>query len=214
MITKRITGLWMILTAFIPILWIMIFLNIIFDVSHLANSSLNTIDRTFSGMVATLDNSTKSLHNSMEPIRNLEKSLSEVSQKVSNIPVNIQTPEIKLPDAQLPFELPTISSIDILIPGLNDVKNILNQNFDILDKFNEAIGSIANFEQNQVYYDEIILGIQNSTKELQNIAIKILALIIIGGIIIIPLLIKLLITPYFKWTYRRITTGWKLIINS
>ena len=184
MITKRITGLWMILTAFIPILWIMIFLNIIFDISHLANSSLNTIDRTFSGMVATLDNSTKSLHNSMEPIRNLEKSLSEVSQKVSNIPVNIQTPEIKLPDAQLPFELPTISSIDILIPGLNDVKNILNQNFDILDKFNEAIGSIANFEQNQVYYDEIILGIQNSTKELQNIVIKILALVIIGGIII------------------------------
>lgn len=211
MVVNKIKGLWMILTAFIPIVWIMIFLNILFDVNHLAHSSVNTINSTFSGMTATFDNSANSLNNTMEPIRNLEKSLSEVSQKVNNIPVNIQTPDIKFPDARLPFELPTIPSFDILIPGLTQVKDILANNFDILDKFNETIGSISNFEQNQAYYQEIILGIQNSIKELQTIAIKVIILVIVGAIIIIPFLIKLFITPYIRWTRNRITTGWKLI---
>lgn len=211
MVVNKIKGLWMILTAFIPIVWIMIFLNILFDVNHLAHSSVNTINSTFSGMTATFDNSANSLNNTMKPIRNLEKSLSEVSQKVNNIPVNIQTPDIKFPDARLPFELPTIPSFDILIPGLTQVKDILANNFDILDKFNETIGSISNFEQNQAYYQEIILGIQNSIKELQTIAIKVIILVVVGAIIIIPFLIKLFITPYIRWTRNRITTGWKLI---
>lgn len=213
MVVNKIKGLWMIFTALIPIVWIMIFLNILFDVNHLAHSSVNTINSTFSGMTATFDNKANSLNNSMEPIRNLEKSLSEVSQKVNNIPVNIQTPDIVFPDARLPFELPTIPSFDILIPGLKDVKNILANNFDILDKFNELIGSISNFEQNQAYYQEIILGIQNSIKELQTIAIKVIILVVVGAIILIPFLIKLFITPYIRWTRNRITTGWKLIRN-
>jgi hypothetical protein len=210
---NKIKGLWMIFTAFIPIVWIVIFLNILFDVNHLAHSSVNTINSTFSEITATFDNSANSLNNSMQPIRNLEKSLSEVSQRVNNIPVDIQTPVIKLPDAKLPFELPTIPSFDILIPGLKDVKNILANNFDILDKFNETIGSISNFEQSQTYYQETILGIQNSIQELQTIAIKIIILVVVGAIIIIPFLIRLFITPYIKWTRNRITTGWKLICN-
>ena len=211
MVVNKIKGLWMIFTAFIPIVWVMIFLNLLFDVNHLAHSSVNTINSTFSGITATFDNSANSLNNSMEPIRNLEKSLSEVSQKVSNIPVNIQTPAIQLTDAKLPFELPAIPSFDILIPGLTQVKDILANNFDILDKFNETIGSISNFEQNQAYYQEIILGIQNSIKELQAIAIKVIILVVVGAIIIIPFLIRLFITPYIRWTRNRITTGWKLI---
>lgn len=213
MILNKIKGLWMITTAFIPIVWIVIFLNIIFDINHLANSSINTVNSTFSGMTATFDSSANSLNNSMEPIRNLEKSLSEVSQRVNNIPVNIQTPDINFPDTRLPFELPTIPSFDILIPGLKDVKNILTKNFDILDKFNELIGSISNFEQNQAYYQEIILSVQESIKEVQIIAFKIIALVVIGAIITIPFLIRLLITPYIRWTHNRITTGWKLIRN-
>ncbi len=213
MILNKIKGLWMITTAFIPIVWIVIFLNIIFDINHLANSSINTVNSTFSGMTATFDSSANSLNNSMEPIRNLEKSLSEVSQRVNSIPVNIQTPDINFPDTRLPFELPTIPSFDILIPGLKDVKNILTKNFDILDKFNELIGSISNFEQNQAYYQEIILSVQESIKEVQIIAFKIIVLVVIGAIITIPFLIRLLITPYIRWTHNRITTGWKLIRN-
>ena len=211
MVVNKIKGLWMIFTAFIPIVWVMIFLNLLFDVNHLAHSSVNTINSTFSGITATFDNSANSLNNSMEPIRNLENSLSEVSQKVSNIPVDIQTPEIILPDAKFPFELPDIPSFDILIPGLTQVKDILANNFDILDKFNETIGSISNFEQNQAYYQEIILGIQNSIKELQTIAIKVIIFVVVGAIIIIPFLIRLFITPYIRWTRNRITRGWMLI---
>lgn len=214
MIVKKIKGLWMIITAFIPIIWIMIFVNILFDVNHLVNSSLNTINSTFSGMVATFENSANSLNNSVEsPIRNIEKSLSEVSQRVNSIPVNIQTPDIQLPDAKLPFELPTIPSFDISIPGLKDVKNILTKNFNILDKFNEVIGNIPNFEQNQVYFQEMVIGVQNSVKELQIITIKIIALVIIGAIIIIPFLMRLFITPYIRWTHSRLRKGWELMSN-
>ena len=211
MVLSKIKGLWMIITAFIPIIWIVIFLNIIFDINHLAHSSVKTINNSFSGMVATLDSSTNSLSNSVEPIRNLENTLSEVSQKVNNIPVNIQTPPITFPDVKLPFELPTIPSFDILIPGLKDVKNILDNNFDILNKFHQEISSIASFEQSQAYYQGMILSIQESFKELQIIAFKVIALVVIGAIVVIPLLIRLLITPYIRWTHNRITTGWKLI---
>ena len=213
MVLSKIKGLWMIFTALIPIIWIAIFLNIIFDVNHLAHSSVKTINSSFSGMITTLDNSTNSLSNSVEPIRNLEKTLSDVSQKVSNIPVNIQTPAITLPDARLPFDLPTIPSFEILIPGLKDVKNILGNNFDILNKFNQEISSIVGFEESQRYYQGIVLSIQESFKELQIIAFKIIALVVIGAIIVIPFLVKLLITPYIRWTRNRITTGWKLIIS-
>lgn len=211
MVLSKIKGLWMILTAFIPVVWIVIFLNILFDVNHLAHNSVKTINSSFSGMVATLDSSTNSLNNSVEPILNLENTLSEVSQKVNNIPVNIQTPPITFPDVKLPFELPTIPSFDILIPGLRDVKNILDNNFDILNKINQEISSIASFEESQKYYQGIILSVQQSFKELQTIAFKVIALIVIGAIVVIPFLIKLLITPYIRWTHNRITTGWKLI---
>ena len=211
MVLSKIKGLWMILTAFIPVVWIVIFLNILFDVNHLAHSSVKTINSSFSGMVATLDSSTNSLNNSVEPIRNLENTLSEVSQKVNNIPVNIQTPPITFPDVKLPFELPTIPSFDILIPGLKDVKNILDNNFDILNKFHQEISSITSFEESQTYYQGIILSVQESIKELQIIAFKVIALVVIGAIVVIPFLIRLLITPYIRWTHNRITTGWKLI---
>ncbi|MDY6899045.1 MAG: hypothetical protein SWZ49_13340 [Cyanobacteriota bacterium] len=213
MILSKIKGLWMIFTALIPIIWIAILLNILFDVNHLAHSSVKTINSSFSGMITTLDNSTNSLSNSVEPIRNLENTLSEVSLRVNNIPVNIQTPPISLPDAKLPFELPTIPSFDILIPGLKDVKNILANNFDILNKFNQEISSIAGFEESQRYYQGIILSVQESIKEMQIIAFKIIALVVIGAIIVIPFLVKLLITPYIRWTRNRITTGWKLICS-
>ncbi len=213
MILNKIKGFWILTTAFIPILWMMILINIIFDINHLAHSSVKTINSTFSGMVATLDSSANSLNNSIEPIRNLERSLSEASQKVSSIAVDIQTPEIKLPDAQLPFELPVIPSFDIFIPGLKDVKNILDSNFDILGNLNQGIASISNFGQNQIYNQELILGIQSSIQEIQDIAIKIIVLVVVGAIIIIPLFLRLLITPYIKWTRNRITTGWKLICN-
>lgn len=211
MILSKFKGLWMIFTALIPIIWIAMLLNILFDVNHLAHSSVKTINSSFSGIITSLDSSTNSLSNSVEPIRNFENTLSEVSQKVNNIPVNIQTPAITLPDAKLPFELPTIPSFDIFIPGLKDVKNILANNFDILNKFNQEITSIAGFEQTQRYYQGVILSVQESIKEMQIIAFKIIALVVIGAIIIIPFLIKLLITPYIRWTRNRITTGWKLI---
>lgn len=211
MILSKFKGLWMIFTALIPIIWIAILLNILFDVNHLAHSSVKTINSSFSGIITSLDSSTNSLSNSVEPIRNFENTLSEVSQKVNNIPVNIQTPAITLPDAKLPFELPTIPSFDIFIPGLKDVKNILANNFDILNKFNQEITSIAGFEQTQRYYQGVILSVQESIKEMQIIAFKIIALVVIGAIIIIPFLMKLLITPYIRWTRNRITTGWKLI---
>lgn len=211
MVLSKFKGLWMIFTALIPIIWIAMLLNILFDVNHLAHSSVKTINSSFSGIITSLDSSTNSLSNSVEPIRNFENTLSEVSQKVNNIPVNIQTPAITLPDAKLPFELPTIPSFDIFIPGLKDVKNILANNFDILNKFNQEITSIAGFEQTQRYYQGVILSVQESIKEMQIIAFKIIALVVIGAIIIIPFLIKLLITPYIRWTRNRITTGWKLI---
>lgn len=211
MVLSKFKGLWMIFTALIPIIWIAILLNILFDVNHLAHSSVKTINSSFSGIITSLDSSTNSLSNSVEPIRNFENTLSEVSQKVNNIPVNIQTPAITFPDAKLPFELPTIPSFDIFIPGLKDVKNILANNFDILNKFNQEITSIAGFEQTQRYYQGVILSVQESIKEMQIIAFKIIALVVIGAIIIIPFLMKLLITPYIRWTRNRITTGWKLI---
>ncbi|MGF1677217.1 MAG: hypothetical protein ACFCUV_26550 [Rivularia sp. (in: cyanobacteria)] len=83
----------------------------------------------------------------------------------------------------------------------------------ILSKFNEIIGSIPDTTQ-KGYYQEMLLEVQNLVKDLQIITIKILALILFGATIIIPLLIRLLITPYLKWTHSRVRKGWELISNS
>ncbi|MBE9215287.1 hypothetical protein IQ247_21930 [Plectonema cf. radiosum LEGE 06105] len=211
---KKIKGFWMIVSAFIPIFWIIICISIFFDMSHLINSTVNQINSTFIGIVSTLEQTTDSLNISVEPIGNLETTLSQVSQRIVTIPVEIKIPEIKIPDTKLPIKLPSIPGFDIPVPGLKDTKNILAENFVILSKINEAIGNIPDIRQIQGYYQEMLLEVQDLAKDLQIIAIKILALILFGAAIIIPLLIRLLITPYLKWTHARVRKGWELISNS
>ncbi|MBF2017308.1 MAG: hypothetical protein IGS23_19315 [Rivularia sp. T60_A2020_040] len=211
---KKIKGLWMIVSALMPIFWILICISIFLDVSHLINGTVNQVNSTFVGIVSTLEQTTDSLNISVEPIGNLETTLSQLSQKINTIPVEIKIPELKIPDTKLPVKLPSIPGFDIPVPGLKDTKNILAENFVILSKFNELIGSIPDIKEIQGYYQEMLLEVQNLVKELQIIALKILALILFGAAIMIPLLIRLLITPYLKWTHTRVRKGWELMSNS
>ncbi len=191
MIIRKSRGLWMIITALMPIIWILIFLNIIYDVSQLFNNFFYTINSSLNGIVTTLQ---QSLNDSVEPIRNVQAYLSDVSQKISSIP-------------------DTIPRLNISVAGIKDLKNMLTNNFNILDKLSGVLEDITSIGQIQGYYQEIAIKVQQSIQELQIIGIKILVLIFLGVMIIIPSLIRLLITPYIQWACLRIRRGWQLICN-
>lgn len=194
MIIRKSRGLWMIITALMPIIWILIFLNIIYDVSQLFNNFFYTINSSLNGIVTTLQQSVDSLNDSVEPIRNVQAYLSDVSQKISSIP-------------------DTIPRLNISVAGIKDLKNMLTNNFNILDKLSGVLEDITSIGQIQGYYQEIAIKVQQSIQELQIIGIKILVLIFLGVMIIIPSLIRLLITPYIQWACLRIRRGWQLICN-
>ncbi len=210
MILNKTKGLWMIVSAFIPIFWIIIFLSLFIDLSDLINGSVNQINSTFAGVAATLEQAT-SINFSIEPISNLQTTLSQVSQQINTIPVEINFPEIRIPDTKLPIKIPSIPGFDIPVPGLKDVKNVLGENLVILSKFNDKIADIPDIKQIQGYYQEMAVGVQNLVKDLQAIAIKILALIVVGVAIVVPFIIRLFVTPYIKWTHGRVRKGWELI---
>lgn len=194
MILNKIKGLWMIISAFIPIIWIGIFINMLLDINHLFNSYLNTINSAFAGITSTLNQSADALNDSVEPIREVQVYLSDVSQKISSIP-------------------DTIPRFNLSVPGITDVKNLLVNNFNILDKLSEVVNDITSIGQIQGYYQQIVVGIQKAVQELQIIGIKILTLIILGLMIVIPFLIQVFITPYIRWAHRRVKRGWQLINN-
>lgn len=192
MILKKIRGLWMILTAFIPIIWIVLFINIIIDVYHLINSYLNTFNNAFTEISATLEQSANSINNSVEQIREVQDNLSNVSEKINNIPE-------------------TIPGFNISVPGIEDLKNMLKNNFNILEGFSDVIDDITVIGKIQGYYQEIVTEVQKSVKTLQIIGIKFLVLIVFAVTMIVPCLIQIFIIPYFRWTQNRIKRGWQLI---
>ena len=112
---KKIKGLYRIINAFIPIVWIMIFVSIFFDVSHLANTSINRINGTFISAIATLEEAADSLNNSVKSIGNLEATLSQVSQQIKSIPEEIKIPDIQIPDANFPIK-PKVKISNGLVP--------------------------------------------------------------------------------------------------
>ncbi|MGF1677216.1 MAG: hypothetical protein ACFCUV_26545 [Rivularia sp. (in: cyanobacteria)] len=98
---NKIKGLWMIVSAFMPIFWILICISIFIDVSHLINVTVNQVNSTFVGIVSTLEQTTDSLNISVEPIGNLETTLSQLSQKINTIPIEIKIPELKIPFSKI-----------------------------------------------------------------------------------------------------------------
>jgi hypothetical protein len=232
---KKIKGLWIIINALIPIIWIMIFASIFFDVNHLINSSVNRINSTFIEMVATLEQATDSLNSSVEPIENLSVTLSQVSQKIDNIPEEIKIPEIKIPDANLPLkpkvkikntsiprarieindikiDMPTIPGFTISLVSIDDLKTFLKTDIKILEALKQVVGIIPNLEAVKEYGQKIIYGTGEIGNLIQSIADKFIFLFIILtslGIIAIPFLIG----KYLNRLRDQITQGWLLLKN-
>ncbi|MEM9927236.1 MAG: hypothetical protein AAF915_26420, partial [Cyanobacteria bacterium P01_D01_bin.50] len=73
--------------------------------------------------------------------------------------------------------------------------------------------NIPNLEAIREDSQKIVVEVQKLFKALQLLANKILILIVLGAMIIIPLIMRLIITPFIRWFYITIRRGWELIIN-
>ncbi|MBV6621350.1 MAG: hypothetical protein KI793_00080 [Rivularia sp. (in: Bacteria)] len=83
-------------------------------------------------------------------------------------------------------------------------------NIKVID-FSDAFNSIPQIQQLFEYSQSILFQLEQSVKEVQNIAMEILTLIALGGTIIILLFLQLFIVPYIRWMRNRIKAGWDLI---
>ncbi len=234
-ILKKLKGLYIIINALIPIVWIIIFFSIFFDVSHLVNSSVNRINSTFISMVTTLEQATNSLNSSVQPIDNLEATLFQVSQKISSIPESIKIPDIQIPDANLPLkpkvkiidnsapifrieidnikiDMPTIPGFTIPLVNLDNLKTFLKTDIEILSELKQIVGIIPNLDVVKEYGQEIVFGTGEIGNLIQSIANKFIILFIIVASIS-AIAIPLLIFKYLKWVGDRFTKGWLLLNN-
>ncbi|MEM9926740.1 MAG: hypothetical protein AAF915_23825 [Cyanobacteria bacterium P01_D01_bin.50] len=230
---KKIKGLYTIINPFIPIIWITIFVSIFFDVSHLANTSINRINGTFISAIATLEEAADSLNNSVKSIGNLEATLSQVSQQINSIPEEIKIPDIQIPDANLPIkpkvkisnglvprvsidnirvDMPTIPGLAIPLVNIDKLKDFLEIDLDILKSLNQLIGIIPNLDALKEYGEEIIYGTGEIGNLIQSIVQKFIFLLITVAIIAM-IAIPILILKYFNWFRDQIVQGWLLLNN-
>ena len=191
----------MIVSAFIPIIWIIIFISIFFDIWNLLNGPIFQINSLIDSIINHLKGTTDFLIKSVKPMGSLGDKLFEVTQEIKDIPIEVKT---------------TISGRDIAIsiPGLKEVKSILESNLNILNTLTQVVSKITSLSVIQQEITEIQQEVTIFNHQLQEIAVKILALIVLAVTIIIPLLIQLLITPYIRWANHRIRRGWELTMNN
>jgi hypothetical protein len=239
-IFRKINGLLIIIIALMPVILITTFtitlMTVVNDVKTFVNGPINEINTTLIQVRQTASQAGEAIGKSLEPIKEVNQDIKQALKQVDNLylPEKVSLPNIGIPNLQLPVKpdvtisgkfppkvnikmedisvtMPTIPGFDIPVPGLKDVKNILENNFIILGQFSEVVGSIPYLEPIREDSQKIVIGVQNLVKDLQTIAIKILALIVLGAMIIIPFLIRLFITPYIKWAHGRVRKGWELI---
>ncbi len=239
-IFRKINGLLIVIYALMPVILITTFtitlLTVINDVTTFISGPVNQINTTLTQARTSAEQAGEAIGKSLEPIQQVNQEIKEALKKVDNlyIPEKVSLPNLGIPNLQLPVKpdvrisgefppkvnirmqdisvaMPTIPGFDIPVPGLTDVKNILENNFVILSQFSEVVGSIPYLETIREDSQNIVIGVQNLVKDLQIIAIKILALIVLAAMTIIPFLIKLFIVPYIRWAQVRVRKGWELI---
>ncbi|MGD1914320.1 MAG: hypothetical protein ACFB2X_26830 [Rivularia sp. (in: cyanobacteria)] len=241
-ITTKISGLLMIIYALIPMILITAFtitlLTIVNDVRIFVSGPINEINTTLIQVRQTAEQAGEQLGKSLEPIQQVNRDIQKALKQVDNlyIPDKISVPNLGIPNLKLPVKpnvkisgklppkvnikmdkvsvnMPSIRGFDIPVPGLKDVKSILENNFVILGQFNEVVGNIPNLEAIREDSQKIVVEVQKLFKDLQSIGYKILILIILGAMILIPIIMKLIITPFIRWFYITIRRGWELISN-
>ncbi len=233
MILKKIKGLYMIINPHIPIICMIIFVSIFFDLSHLANTSVNRINNTFVGAIATLEKAADSLNNTVESIGNLEATLSQVYRQINSIPEEIKIPDIQIPDANLPIkpkvkisknlvprvsldnirvDMPTIRGFGIPLVNIDQLKDVLETNIKILEAFKQLIGIIPNLDAVKEYGQNIINRTGEIGNLIQSIVDKFMFLFIMLAIIAI-IGAPGLIFKYLNWVRYQVTKGWLLLNN-
>ncbi|MEM9926741.1 MAG: hypothetical protein AAF915_23830, partial [Cyanobacteria bacterium P01_D01_bin.50] len=215
-ITRKISGVLIVIYALIPMILITAFtitlLTIVNDVRIFVSGPINEINTTLIQVKQTAEQAGEQLGKSLEPIKQVNRDIQEVLKEVDNlyIPDKITVPNLGIPSVKLPVKpnvkiksklppkvnvkmedvsvrMPTIPGFDIPVPGLRNVKSILENNFVILGQFNEIVGNIPNLEAIREDSQKIVVEVQKLFKALQLLANKILILIVLGAMIIIPL---------------------------
>jgi len=177
-IVKKISGLWLIIYALIPIILITIFiislLTVINDVRDLVNGPINQINTNLTQLQDNAIQTANIIETSLEPVKKFNQDIQEAFEKVEKVPI------------------------------IKDIK--------VID-FSDAFNGIPQIQELFGYSQRILLQLEQSFKELQNIAIEILSLIALGATIIILLFLQLFIVPYIRWTNNKIRRGWRLIFS-
>ncbi|GEM_PF-3569105 len=241
-IVRKIRGLLMIVYGSMPIILITIFtitlLGIVNDVRIFVSGPINEINTTLIQVKETAEKAGEKIGKSLEPIQQINQEIQQGLNQIDTlyIPDKITVPNLGIPRVELPVKpnvkisgklppkvnikmenvsvnMPTIPGFDVPIPGFTDVKNILENNFVILGQFSEVVGSIPYLESIREDSQIIVTEVQELVKELQFVAIKFLVLIVLGIIILIPVIIRLFVTPYITWTYGKFKRGWQLMTS-
>ena len=175
-IARKISGLWIIIYALMPIILIIIFiftlLAVVNDVRDFVSGPINQIDSNLTQLQSNVGEAGKIIETSLEPIKKFNQDIQHAFEVVEQVPI---IGNIKVTD------------------------------------FSDAFNSIPQIQQLFEYSQSTLLQLEQSFKELQNIAMEILTLIALGGTIIILLFLQLFIVPYIRWMHNRIKRGWELI---
>ena len=235
---QRLNGIVMIIYALIPIIIVVVFLitflTILHDIKSLVSGPLVEINNTLVEVKESTQKAKEEITNIIEPIKTINAEVQEAFEIVEQIPTGVSLPDLGIPDVNLPVKpdvklgggfppkvniemkdvsvaMPTIPGFEVPVVGLQQVKTVLKDNFEILTVFNTIVSGIPNLDSLRDDSQKIVAGVQELVNGIQKIGSKVLGLIIFSAIMVIPWLIKLCIAPYATWAYGQVTTGWSLV---
>lgn len=235
---RKAQGILIILYGLMPAILVasffIVLLTIINDVRGLVAGPLENVQTALVEIKDVAQDIGDTASTIVEPIKNINQGLEDALSTLESLPTQLEIPSLKLPDVNLPVEpdvsvgsgfpptvdvtmknvsvtIPAIPSFTVDFSGLGQITGVLTDNLNILGALSDVIADLPGLDTLREESSEIIDASYKIFKILKTISIKVLIIALLAAFVLIPLWIRLYLSPYMTWAKNMFKKGWKFL---
>ena len=229
-----LTILYGLMPAILVASFLIVLLTIINDVRGLVTGPLENVQTALVEIKDVAQDLGDTAGTIVEPIQDINQRLADALSTLESIPTQLEIPSLNLPDVNLPVEpavsigegfppsvdvtmknvsvqIPSIPSFSVDFPGLGEIAGVLTNNLNILGSLSNVLADLPGLDALRQESSKIVEASYTIFKMLKTVAIKVLVLTLLAALILIPLCIRVYISPYITWANKMLRKGWKLM---
>ena len=107
--------------------------------------------------------------------------------------------------------MPTVPGFTLSVDGLQRVKDVLQDNLNILGDLNGITGALPDFSALRAHAQSVGESARTVLSGITRIGIKVLAIAFLAALIVIPWVLNVYVMPYVRWSFGSLRAGWQLL---